>query len=60
MLIAPKEMARIKMDEMQGQGMGWTEAQFLQQRLQVLRLWELYTVSLPKFTLQLHLCHLHP
>ena len=27
--MTPKEKARIKMNEMQSQGMGWTEAQFL-------------------------------
>ena len=34
--MAPKEKARLKMDEMQGQGMGWTEAQFLQRAVEAL------------------------
>ena len=34
--MTPKEKARIKMNEMQFQGMGWTEAQFLRRAVEAL------------------------
>ena len=34
--MTPKEKAKLKMDEVQGQGMGWTEAQFLQRAVEAL------------------------